>query len=202
MVAVHIWLSLAAEELFPLHFYNFKFVETSPVWLCPYLKSVNRLLHTFNIFEDKNKFSKICNTNKDSYQIFPSGDSESWWYWENTQRVFQVFLHQVHFQTTVKMMIGTFLFDHELKNYHICKIIWRLLGFNNSVQIPVTCTARWPNWSIAWGLCLKEHFLPAVDPLQSLLWCLPVFYENKSQCLFSICFLHLIAWLFLNHQII
>lgn len=142
MVAVHIWLSLAAEELFLLHFYCSKCAETSPIWLCPYLKSawvylIGCYIHLIYL-STKISSSKIWNSYKDSYQIFPSGDSESWWNWENTQKLFQVFLHQVRFQATVKMVIETFLFDHELKNYHIWKIIWRLLAFNNSVKIPVT----------------------------------------------------------------
>lgn len=63
MLAVCMWLSLAVNGLFPLHFLQLCLYINISNLAVPILEirmtTLNRLLHTFNIFEHKSKFCQV-----------------------------------------------------------------------------------------------------------------------------------------------
>lgn len=93
------------------------------------MSMLNRLLHTFNIFEHRISSSRVWNTNKETFQMFPSVNSESWANWENTQRLLQLFfwrLRQIHFIS--KLQCNWWL------NLFSLIINWKIITFLRSFE--------------------------------------------------------------------
>lgn len=143
MQAGHIWLSIAVNRLFPLHFLwlcmciNISKLPTWNQWAC----LIGCYAHLIYL-STKPSSSKVLNTIK-RQKIFPS-DVFLYEFWilrelgKHLKVVSILFLKLAlnlpNFQTAVQMVIESFLLNHQLRIWH--KISLRLLAFNISVKLP------------------------------------------------------------------